>query len=85
MEALGSPLRFLMVISHLLSLDAGTVHVSIEEDDGKSKDENGVWIPGTGDEGQVTHTVPLAAGQEGSSTRSGTSTSPTHHPPIWDH
>lgn len=55
------------------SLDTGAVHIGIEEDDGKSKDEDSVWVPELSYEGRVTDTVPLAVKQEGSSPDSGAS------------
>lgn len=55
------------------SLDAGAVHVGIEEDDGKSKDEDGVGVPELAYKGRVTDTVPLAVRQQGSSLDAGAS------------
>lgn len=46
-----------------LSLDVGTVHVCVEEDDGEGQDEDGVRVLELSDQGWVTHTVPLTAGE----------------------
>lgn len=69
-----------------LGLDVGAVHVRVEQDDGKGQDEDGVWVPELAHEGWVTHTVPLAAGQEASGP--GSRTSNLHLPtnlPVWHH
>jgi len=46
-----------------LGLDAGAVHVGVEEDDGEGQDEDGVRVAELAQQGRVTHAVALAAGR----------------------
>lgn len=42
-----------------LRFDIWTIHVSVEEDDGKGQDENGVWVLELSNQCRITHTVSL--------------------------
>lgn len=42
-----------------LRLHIGAVHVSVEEDDGKSQDEDGVWVLELPNQGGIADTIPL--------------------------
>ena len=63
-----------------LGLDAGAVHVGVEEDDGEGQDEDGVRVAELAQQGRVTHAVALAAGRNTAGPRAGASAPPTATP-----
>lgn len=54
------------VFQHHLAVgfDVGAVHVCVEEDDGKSQDEDSVRILELAHQYRVTHTIPLTEREE---------------------
>lgn len=42
-----------------LCFDIGTIHVGVEEDDGKGQDEDGVWVLELSNQCWIAHTVSL--------------------------
>lgn len=46
-----------------LRLDIGAVHVSVEEDDGKGQNEDGVWVPELAHHTRVADAVALTGMQ----------------------
>lgn len=46
-----------------LRFDVGTIHVGVEQDDGKGQDENGVWVLELPNQCGIAHTVSLTVGE----------------------
>lgn len=60
---LTSQIAYEVLQQHLaVWLDVGAVHVSVEKDDGKGQDEDGVRVMKLLHHIRVAHTVPLAEG-----------------------
>lgn len=57
---LTSQIAYEVVEAHFaVRFDVGGVHVCVEEDDGESQDEDGVWVVKLLHHIRVTHAIPL--------------------------
>lgn len=60
--SLTSEVAYEVLQQHLaVGLDVGTVHVGVEQNDGKGQDEDGVWVMKLLHHVGVAHAVPLTA------------------------